>query len=252
MRGQVERRERVRRRSRRRAGSPARRWRGRSTPGAAIVEISARRAQVVGPDLRAGRDVEPLAGAPPGAVASIRRGSTTAARTRHAELARRADVVLAPQDDPERPSRTWPGAGGSTRRCRGRARSASPGGTRWRSGRGRPRRSASGTARRSRNVRSVRRRRPRGRRGATGRAGRAGRRARGAARRSGPARIGPLARGGRGTSRRRRALGASSGATRSASWPRAAAARRTSRPVRPADAPAAPARPGRSWRSDAA
>ena len=66
---------------------------------------------------------------------------------RHAELARGADVVLAPQHDARRPSRTWPGADGSTRRCRGRCRSASPAGTRSRSGRGRPRRSASGPAR---------------------------------------------------------------------------------------------------------
>ncbi len=44
------------------------------------------------------------------------------------------------------PSRTWPGADGSTRRCRATRRSARPAGTPSPSVRGRPRRSASGTA----------------------------------------------------------------------------------------------------------
>ncbi len=132
--------------------------------------------QVVGPDLGAGRDVEALAGAATGRqLSSMRLGSMAAATTGTPEVARGGYVVLAPQDEPDRPSRTWPDADASIRRCRGTGRSANPGGTRWRSGRGRPRRSASGRARlepvgraapstrrraRSTNHRSSRSRRP--------------------------------------------------------------------------------------------
>ncbi len=72
---------------------------------------------------------------------SMRRGPD-----RRPEVARGADVVLAPQHDARRPSRTSRDAGGSTRRSRAIRRSARPAGTRSRSARGRPRRSASGTA----------------------------------------------------------------------------------------------------------
>ena len=67
---------------------------------------------------------------------------------RHAEVARRADPIVAPRDEAAGHRVLREVRDGSTRRCRGSCRSASPAGTPSRSGRGRPRRSASGTARR--------------------------------------------------------------------------------------------------------
>ena len=72
------------------------------TPGRRDGRDQRPRPEVVGPDLGAGRDVEPLAGA---AVADVRvdpprlddRGDH-----RHPELARGLDVVLAPEHQPER------------------------------------------------------------------------------------------------------------------------------------------------------
>ena len=65
---------------------------------------------------------------------------------RVAELARRLRRGRRPTGPDRRPSRTWRGAGGSTRRSSAIRRTASPGGTPWPSARGRPRRNASGTA----------------------------------------------------------------------------------------------------------
>ena len=117
---------------------------------------------------------------------------------RHPEVARRGDAVLRPTARCRRPSRTSRGADGSTRRRRAIARTASPGGTRPRSGRGRPRRSASGTARRA--GRSAGPSTPTTRTmTATGRAGRAVRRVPIAGARCGRAGSGRR-RAGRGTS----------------------------------------------------
>ena len=104
------------------------------------------RDEVVGTDLGARRDVDPVA-------AGRRRGRVGLAwldggiHHRDAEVGRRGDLV-SPRVAIPAAMAYLPGAGGSIRRCRARCRSAGPGGT-PRSGRGRPRRSASGTARRA-------------------------------------------------------------------------------------------------------
>ena len=144
------------------------------------------RLQVVAGQRRAGRDPDAIA------VARGRRmtgpaGGARWPRRGRARRGRWSPACRGPRTGRcRRPSRTWRGAGGSTRRCSARCRSASPGGTRRPSARGRPRRSASAPARRAGTCAGPSRRRP-ARSGATGRGGRGGRgpRARGVADRSG-------------------------------------------------------------------
>ena len=99
-RGQVERRDAGRRRSRSRAGCPSRRWPARRAPAAGIGRDRAggcagRRCGSRSRSRRAGAR-RPCS---PGASSSTRRGSTATARTGALEVARRADVVPAPQDE---------------------------------------------------------------------------------------------------------------------------------------------------------
>ena len=57
------------------------------------------RRQVVGPQLRTGRHVDPVAAAVAGQLRVVSRGSTAASGPRHAEIARRGDPVVAPRDE---------------------------------------------------------------------------------------------------------------------------------------------------------